>query len=119
MLAVLEAEHLDVADANGAACWRHVTRRAMKNAKLSTGERALLHGNIVDNVQVVHVDMRIGEGAEPATEELNTGRLSLAAQATRRLEGDIVRERFRKSLDVVCVEGFRPPFEGLSHGPRH
>jgi hypothetical protein len=62
----------------------------MKNATLSTGERALLDGNIVDNVQVMHVDMRIGEGAEPATGKLSTGRLSLAAQATRRFEDAFV-----------------------------
>jgi hypothetical protein len=82
MLAVLEAEHLDITDPDGAAGRRDVAHRAVEDAVVGAGECALLDGNVVDNVKAVHIDMRVRKGAEPTAIELNAGRLSLAAQST-------------------------------------
>jgi hypothetical protein len=48
----------------------------MKNALMRAHKCAFLNGGVVDDVNAIHVHMRIGEGAEPAAVELNAGRLS-------------------------------------------
>ena len=70
-------------------------------------------------VIAVNVDMRVGKGTKPATVELNAGRLSLAPQPTWRFEDNIVRQNFRKPVDIVSVERFRPPLECLARRHRH
>jgi hypothetical protein len=50
MLAVPEAEHLDVTDPNGPAGRRDVARRALEDAVVRAGECALLDGDVVDDV---------------------------------------------------------------------
>src|ERR1700740_2913215 len=115
MLAVPEAEHLDVTDPNGPAGWRDVAHRALEDAVVRAGECAFLDGDVVDDVKAVHIDMRVRKGAEPVAIELNAGCLSLATQPTGRLEDDLAREHLRKPIDVVGIEGFRPPLERLAH----
>ena len=63
--------------------------------------------------------MRVRKGAEPATIELNAGRLSLATQPTWRLEDDVVCEHFTKPIDIVGIEGLRSPLKRLAHRHRH
>jgi hypothetical protein len=73
--AVAEAEHLDVVD-----------------------------GDVVEDVNVPDLDVRVGEGLEPAAVELDAGRLALAASPARRREDDVVGEHLREPVDVVSVE---------------
>jgi hypothetical protein len=62
-----------------------------------------LDGDIADDVKAVHVDMRVGEGSEPAAVEFDAGCLSLAAQSTWRLKDDVICEHFRKPVDIAGV----------------
>src|SRR6516164_7853919 len=118
MLAIPKAEHLDVADPDRAARWRDVAG-AMEDTVVCAGESALLHGDVINDVKAVHVYMRVGECTQPATEELDTGRLAFAAHPTRCLEDNIVRKHSSKSIDVVSVEGLRPPLERFPNRHRH
>jgi hypothetical protein len=47
-------------------------------------------GDVVDEVDVVDLYMKIGKCAEPAAEELDAGWLSLATHASRGLKDDVV-----------------------------
>jgi hypothetical protein len=62
-----------------AAGGRDAAGWGMQDPIVGSGEGAFLDGDIADNVKGVHVDVRVGEGAEPACEELGTRRLALAA----------------------------------------
>ena len=64
VLAVAEAQHLDVVEADGAAGWWDVAGRGVEDAVVGPGERAFLDGDVVDEVHVVDLDVRVGEGAE-------------------------------------------------------
>ena len=75
---------------------------------VGSAECALLDGNVVDDVQAMDLDVRVGEGAEPATEELDAGCFSLAAHPTRRLEDDVVCEHLREPIQVMGIERVRP-----------
>jgi hypothetical protein len=61
MLAVAEAEHLDVIDPNGATGRRDVAHRAFEHALMRARERALLNDNVIDEVNTMYIDARIGE----------------------------------------------------------
>jgi hypothetical protein len=67
----------------------------------------------------VHVNVRIGEGTEPAAVELDASGLSLTAQSTWRLKDDILCEHFSKAVQIVGIEGFCAPLERLACRPRH
>src|SRR5258708_19246991 len=71
MRAVPVGEHMDVGDADGAACRRNVAHRAVKDALVRAGECTLLDGDVVDHVKAVHIDMRVRKGVEPPPKELN------------------------------------------------
>ena len=64
MLAVAEAEHLDVVQADCAAGWRDVARRGVKDAVVGPAECAFLDGDVVDEVNVVDLDVPVGERAD-------------------------------------------------------
>ena len=82
-------------------------------------ERALLDGEVADDVNAVDLDARVREGVEPAAVERDAGRLSLAAHPPWRHKDDVVGEHFGKRIDVMSVEGVRPPLESLARGHRH
>jgi len=63
--------------------------------------------------------MCVGEGAEPAGEELGTGRLSLAADTARRVVGNVVGEHAGEPVDVMGVKGVGALLERLAYGHRH
>ena len=83
------------------------------------GEGALLDGDVAGDVQAVDLDVRVGEGAEPAGEELGAGRLALAAHPAWRPEDDVVCEHAAEPVDVMGVERLRPLLERLAYGHRH
>jgi len=91
VLAVAEAKHLDVVDCDRAAGGRDVPRWGVQDALVGAGEDALFNGDAVDEVNVVDLDVSVGEGGEPAAEEFGTSCLPLAAHPTGRLEDDVVR----------------------------
>jgi hypothetical protein len=93
--------------------------RAFEYAVVRACECALLDSDIADDVKAVHVDLRVGEGSEPAAVEFDAGCLSLAAQSTWRLKDDVICEHFRKPVDIVGVEGYRASFECLACRHRH
>ena len=66
MLAAPEAEHLDVSDSDGATGRWDFAHRAFEHAVVRPRECALLDCDVVDNMKAVHVDVCVGEGAEPA-----------------------------------------------------
>src|SRR5262245_32708311 len=78
VLAIAEAEHLDVADRDGAAGPRHLAGRAAQNARVRPAERSLLDGNVAGDVQGVDVHVRVRKGAEPAAEEFGACLLALS-----------------------------------------
>jgi hypothetical protein len=98
MLPIPEAQHLDISDPDGASGRRDVPRRSVKDAVVSAAECTLLDGHVVEDVKVVHIDMCVRKGAEPAAEEFSASFLALSAQPTRRCEDDIVREQRCKPL---------------------
>src|SRR4029079_5882360 len=61
----------------------------------------------------------VWERGEPAAVELDARRLALAAHPARCLEDHVVREHVREPVDVVSVEGVRPPLKSLAGGHRH
>jgi hypothetical protein len=119
MLAVPKTKHLDVRNSDRATGRWNIAHRAFEHAVVRACESALLDGDVVDDVKEVHVDVRVGEGAEPAAVEFDAGCLSLPAQSTWRLKNDVIREHFRKPVDIVGVEGFRAPLERLACRYRH
>src|SRR5690242_19466003 len=119
MLAVLKAEHLDVAHPDGASRRLDVARRAVQHTLVRACKRTFLDRDLAGDVEAVHIDMRIWEGEEPAAKELNAGRLPLAPQSPWRLEGGIVREHFRKPIHLMSIEGFRSPRKRLAHRHCH
>src|SRR5262249_47919307 len=78
VLAVAEAEHLDVVHLDRTAGWRYVAHGAAEHPVVRSGECALLDGDVVDDVQAVDLHVRVWEGGEPAAVELDAGGLSLA-----------------------------------------
>ena len=64
------------------------------------GERALLDGQVVDDVEAMDVDLRVGEGVEPAAVELETGSFPLPARSTRCLEDDRAVEYLPEAAEV-------------------
>ncbi len=119
VLAVAEAERLDVVHRDRAPGGRDITRRTVQGAPVGSGEGAFLNGGIAGDVQGVHLDVRVGERAEPAGEELRTGRLSVPAHPAWRGEDHIVGEHAGEPVDVVGVKGFCPLRERFAYGHRH
>ncbi len=76
-------------------------------------------GNIIDDVQAVDLDVRVGEGDRPAAIELGAGRRSLIAHPARRSEDDVVREHLGEPVEVVGVERLGPLLKSLAYGHRH
>jgi hypothetical protein len=108
MLAVPKTEHLDISDSDGATGRWGFAHRAFEYAVVRACECALLDSDIADDVKAVHVDLRVGEGSEPAAVEFDAGCLSLAAQSTWRLKDDVICEHFRKPVDIVGVKATVP-----------
>src|SRR5437764_14847769 len=98
MLAFPEAEHLDVSDSDGATGRWDFAHRAFEHAVVGACERALLNSDVADDVKTVHIDVGVGEGAEPAAVEFDAGCLAVAVQSTRRLKDDAISEYFRKAV---------------------
>jgi hypothetical protein len=73
VLAVAEAEHLDVVQADNAAVWWDVAGAAVEDSVMRSGERSLLDGDVVDDVEVVDLDVPVGECGEAAAVELGAG----------------------------------------------
>src|SRR5690349_21488888 len=92
MFAVSEAEYLDVVDAYGPACRCYVAGGGVEDAVVGAGEGSFFDGDVVDDVQAVDVDVGVGEGGEPAAEELDAGLFAAAPDLAGRLEGDVVGE---------------------------
>src|SRR5262249_2492772 len=90
------------------------------DAVVGPSECAFLNGDVVDDVDAVDLDMRVGEGRKPVAEELGAGRLSLAAHPSWRREDDIVCEHLGEPVDVMGIECIRPLLEDLarSHHPQ-
>src|SRR5260370_6587614 len=107
MLAVPEAEHLDVGDTDGAAGRRDLAHRAVEDAVVRAGECTLLNGDVVDHVKAAHIDMRVRKGVEPARKKLNAGGFSLTMHPTGRFESDIIGKHVRETVDVVGIKSFR------------
>ena len=76
--AVAVAEHVDIVQGDRAAGRRDITGRAVQDTLVGSGEGAFLDRDIAGDVRVADLDVRVGEGAEPAGVELGAGRLSLA-----------------------------------------
>src|SRR5262249_3285685 len=89
VLAVAGVEHLDVVHGNRGAGGRDVSGRTVEDAVVRSRERALLDSHVVNDVNAVDLDMRVGERAEPAAEERGAGRPPLAGDAARRAEHDV------------------------------
>ena len=83
MLAIAEAEHLNVVQPHGAAGRWDVARRAVKDSVVIPRECALLNHEFVDDVNAVDFDVRVRKGFEPAAVERDAGRLSLTAYPAR------------------------------------
>src|SRR6478736_8379316 len=62
VLAVAEAEHLNVVHLYGAAGWWDVAHGTMKDAVVLPRECALLNGEVVDDVNAVDLDVRVRKG---------------------------------------------------------
>src|SRR5262249_8665850 len=114
MLAVAKAEHLNIVHRDGAACRRNVSHGTVENAGLRPDECAFLNCDVVEQVNGLDFDTGIREGGEPAAEECNAGRFSLAVHPAWRLENDVVGQDFRKSVKVMDVEGGCPLFKSLA-----
>src|SRR5262245_47973037 len=114
MFAISEVEHLDIVDCDPAACRWDVSHQTAENAHMRPGERALLDGNVADEVSGMDVDMRIRKGGEPAAEERCAGLLSVAAYPAWRPEDDIVGEHLREPVNVVGVESRRSLVESFA-----
>jgi hypothetical protein len=69
------------------------------------GEGALLDGHIVAEVHGVDLDMRVGESAEPTSEEPSAGRFARTTHPARRAEHDVVRQDGREPVEIMGVEG--------------
>jgi hypothetical protein len=91
----------------------------VKDAVVSPAESTLLDGHVVEDVKVVHIDMCVRKGAEPAAEEFSASLLALSAQPARRFEDDIIREQRRKPFKVVSVEGFCSSLERFARRHGH
>ena len=63
MPAVAEAQHLEIVQPDRAAGRRDGTRRALQDTVVRPGERALLDGDVAQDVKIVDVDVGVGEGA--------------------------------------------------------
>src|SRR5260221_12392111 len=109
MLAVPVAEHMDVGDADGAACRRDVAHRAVKDALVRAGECTLLDGDVVDHVKAVNIDMRVRKGVEPARKKLNQARFSLTLHPPGRFEGENIGSYNRATAESVRVNTFLSP----------
>src|SRR5262249_11988619 len=105
MLAVAEAEDLDVFHRDWPAGGRDVPGRSMQDPVVGSGEGPFLDCDISGDVHVVDPDVRVGEGLEPAGVELSAGRLSVAGHPAWSAVDDIVGEYAGEPLDVVSVEG--------------
>jgi hypothetical protein len=81
VLAITEVEHLHVVDCDPAACRWDVCRRTAENARMRPGERALLDGDVVDEVSSMDVDMRI---RSPADDGFLPGSPAVAGRRPRR-----------------------------------
>src|SRR5690242_10436798 len=99
VLAVAEAEHLDVIHRDRAAGGRDVPGRTVQDALVGSGEGSFLNGDISGDVQVVDLDVRVGEGFEPAGEELSAGRLSLTGHPAWSFVDDIIGEHTGEPVD--------------------
>src|SRR6516164_2208847 len=119
VLAVAEAEHLDVGHRDRPSGGRDAAARAGQGASVGSREGALLDGDVAVHVQRVYLDVRVGERAEPAREELGAGRLAPAADPAGRLEDDVVGQHAGEPVDVMGVERLRSPYERLLRGHRH
>src|SRR6478672_4246647 len=119
MLPVAKAKHLDVIHFYRSSRRRDVPRGAMENTVVRPSECAFLDGDGVDDVNDLDFDMRIRECSEPAAEERSAGGLSLALDAPWGFEDDIVGKDFRKTVNVVGVEGCSPFFESFARGHWH
>ena len=114
MLAIAKAEHLYLIQPDRTASRRDISHGAAEDAFVRTHERAFLDRDIIEDVNVVDFDVRVWKGNEPAPKELRAGCLTFPVYPTRRFKNHIVREHFRKALDVVGVESFCPFLECLS-----
>ena len=118
MLAVPEAEHVNVRNPDPAAGRRNVARRGVEDALVRAGEGAFLNGHVVDDMNAVHVQVRVRKRVSAAIER-QAGGLSRAAHPARRLEDDIICEHLRKPVEIVGVKSFRSSLECFAHGHRH
>ena len=100
---------MDVVKRDRAAGGRDVASRTVQGALVGSGEGTFLHGDIADDVQGVNLDVYVGEGAEPAGEELSAGRLPLAAHPAWCAEDDIVGEHAGEAAEDQLVTGPCPP----------
>jgi hypothetical protein len=75
MQAFAVAEHVDIFQGDRAAGRRDITGRAVRDTLVGSGEGAFLDRDVSGDVDVVDLDVRVREGAEPAGEEPGTGRL--------------------------------------------
>jgi hypothetical protein len=67
-------------------------------------ERALLDGNVVNDVKTTHVDARVGEGAEPAAVELDGGSASTSANPSISWASKVSVPISNASRAVVVIE---------------
>src|SRR6476659_7475421 len=111
MLALAEAQDLDVAQVDGPTGWRYLACGGVKNAVVGPAEGPFLYGDVIDEVNVVDLDVPVGEGGQPAGVELDAGGLSLAAHPARCLEDDVVRQHGGEAFDVVGVKRVGPSLE--------
>src|SRR5262249_43019654 len=91
----------------------------LKDAPVRPAEGALLDDDIVAKVQGMHLDVGVGEGAEPTAEEPDAGCLACAAQPAWCPEDDLVREHAGKSIEVMGIKGLGSLIEGLAYGHCH
>src|SRR6516225_9998186 len=119
VLAVAVVEHVDVIDCDGAAGGRDVAGWAAQDAVVCSGKDAFLDCDIAGDVEGMDIDVGVGEGTEPAGEELSAGRLSLAGDPAWRAVGNVVGEHAGEPVDVMSVECVGALLERLAYGHRH